>query len=145
MENRQWVMNVLVLLTVIEVVLIGFSSYKTATSTEGFCVVGQANGGCDSVQSSVYSAFLGVKLSYMGLFSFLVLLVVLIRDIRKKRISDLFVGFALVGFLFSSYLIYIQLFVLKQICTTCMMADGIAILIFFVSLIARKKAPLVYR
>lgn len=142
MKNRRISFWFLVGLLVIELVLTGFLSYKSATSVQSFCVIGQEAGSCDSVQGSGYGSLFGIKLGYLGLFSFLVLSAVLFLDLGKKKLSKIFVWLSFVGAVFAIYLVYVQLFVLGQICTTCMFVDGIAILIFFVSLSAR-KAPLV--
>lgn len=143
MENKQWTMMILILLVATELVLTGFLSYKAATSVAGFCVIGNDVGNCESVQNSEYGKIFGIKLGYIGLFSFLVLSVALARDFRRKKLSRLFVVLTLIGFLFALYLIYLQIFVLKQICTACIVVDGIAIAIFFVSMTAFRKAPLV--
>ncbi len=143
MKHAKFAVNLLLLLVVLELALTGFLSYETATSVTGFCVIGEDVGDCSDVQNSQYGEIFGIRLSYVGFFSFLVLFLVFLRDFHKKKISKLFFLLTLIGALFAVYLIFVQLFVLKQICTTCMIVDGLAVLIFFVSIMIFKKAPLV--
>ncbi|MBU0907127.1 MAG: hypothetical protein KKE05_03125 [Nanoarchaeota archaeon] len=142
MKNKYLILNLLVLLVIVEVVLTGFLSYKAVTSVDGFCVMGEDASQCDNVQNSGYGKIFGVKLGYFGLTSFLVLSAVLFRDFHKKKISNLFIGLSIIGAIFALYFVYLQIFVLKQICETCMIVDGTAVLILLVCL-AGKKAPLV--
>lgn len=142
MKKHDLMIKLLIFFVAVELVLTGFLSYQSLTSIQGFCVIGDETGGCSDVQNSIYGDIFGVKLSYFGLISFLVLSGVLSRDFKKKKISGLFIWLAFIGGVFALYFIYLQIFVLKQICNTCMVIDSLAIVIFFVSLYA-KKAPLV--
>ncbi len=142
MANRKIVFGILAGLVFLELVLTGYLSYGNLNSLSGFCVVGDTNN-CDNVQNSIYGNIFGVKLSYLGFVSFLVLSSVFVRDLRRRRVSGLFRGLAFAGAVFAFYLIYVQIFILGEICTTCMVADGTAILIFLTSFVGRKNAPLV--
>lgn len=124
-------------LVLLEVVLTGLLVYGDITGgATGFCVSGEfAN--CETVQNSIYGEIFGMKMSVFGLVSFLALLVVFVYEKRIKE--GTFLVLAFIGAIFAGYFIYLQLVVLKQICSTCMVIDGTAILIFFLTFFAKKK------
>lgn len=130
----EWILPVLLIL---EIILTGFLAYNAMYSS-GFCVVSDNVGNCESVQSSIYSEIFGVKLSYLGLIAFVVLAFVYFISLKDRKISKLFIWLSFVGALFALYLLYLQLFVLQQVCTTCLIVDGVSILIFLISWVFRK-------
>ena len=79
------------------------------------CVGG--SGGCETVQTSRYSEILGIPVAALGLFAYAVMLVCAVLRGDGAAVSGLFV--ALVGVLFSAYLTYLELFVLRAICQWC--------------------------
>jgi uncharacterized membrane protein len=100
--------------------LAGFliSAYLTWTYLNGavpVCVGG--SGGCETVQTSRYSEILGIPVAALGLFAYAAMLVCAILRGEKAAVSGVFV--ALVGVLFSAYLSYLELFVLRAICQWC--------------------------
>lgn len=90
------------------------------------CIAGEE---CDLVQTSQYAYLFGIKLIYISIFAFISLLVLFIIS------NKYFLYATIIGALFAIYFIYIQLFVLHLICSTCMIIDSIMILILIFSLI----------
>ena len=85
---------------------------------------------CSKVLSSQYSKTFGIPNSYLGLFAFLILLVLNISQIKqpsKKKESILLFG-VVVTSIFALYLIYLQIFMIKEICKFCMVVDISSIL-----------------
>lgn len=78
--------------------------------------------GCEQVTTSAFAAILGIPVALLGaLFYFaLILLFVLYLDSKKSIFLNLAQLFTVVGFLFSLYLIFLQLFVLKALCMYCL-------------------------
>jgi uncharacterized membrane protein len=94
------------------------SAYLTWTHLNGavpVCVGG--SGGCETVQTSRYSEILGVPVAAFGLFAYATMLLCAVFRGEKAALSGAFV--ALVGVLFSAYLSYLELFVLRAICQWC--------------------------
>ncbi len=118
----------IILLIVLEITM---SIYLIVESSKpkvtNVCTLG---GSCNSVQTSPYGKIFGIKLPYLSLVAFIILLALFF--ISKK----LFLAGAIAGGLFSLYLIIVQLLILKQICPNCMIVDTtmiiIAVLSFFV-------------
>ncbi len=106
---------IILLLLVLEVAINSYLVYQDMTkSNSGVCVIGNA---CESVQDSSYGKILGIKLAYYGLVGFVLLLALFF--INKK----LFLAGAIFGTLASLYFISLQLFVLHQLCSVCMVID----------------------
>jgi uncharacterized membrane protein len=76
-----------------------------------------SSGGCETVQSSVYSKLAGVPVAVLGLAGYIVILLTL--AIRNDLGRVIAFGTALIGFLFSMYLTYRELFTIKAICQWC--------------------------
>jgi uncharacterized membrane protein len=72
---------------------------------------------CAQVQSSVYSKFLGVSVALLGLLGYIAIVTSLFVRGELGRAGGFCV--ALVGFGFSMYLTYRELFSLKHICEWC--------------------------
>jgi uncharacterized membrane protein len=72
---------------------------------------------CETVQSSVYSKFAGVSVALLGLLGYITIVTSLFVRGELGRATGFCV--ALVGFGFSMYLTYRELFTLKHICEWC--------------------------
>jgi uncharacterized membrane protein len=96
---------------------IGVAGYLTYTHYEGIKVLCLSSGGCETVQSSVYSKLVGVPVAVLGLAGYIGILFSLAIRNDFGRIAGF--GIALIGFLFSMYLTYRELFTIKAICQWC--------------------------
>lgn len=101
--------------------------------------------GCDMVNSSSYSVFLGVPVSGIGLAGYLALFLVALvgtqpgrlNDPRPDRLLSLLAGLAVA---FTVYLTYAELFVLRAICQWCVVSQVLIVAIFILSLIGVLRA-----
>lgn len=114
---------VLLLAEIIMSVSLAYENWKRTDET--LCIIGES---CTSVQSSIYGEIFGLKVSYMAVFVFIVLLVMYFVH------SKLFIFGIAVGTVVSLYFIALQIFVLKEICTSCMFIDGTMLIIFGLAL-----------
>ena len=99
------------------VIGIGVAGYLTYTHYEGLRVVCLSSGGCETVQQSVYSKLDGVPVAVLGLAGYIGILFTLFIRNDLGRAAGF--GLALVGFLFSAYLTYREIFTIKAICQWC--------------------------
>src|SRR3989339_475422 len=109
---------VILLLIIVEILFSGWLVYKNLTTAD-VCIIGDS---CNGVQNSDFGEIFGIKLSYLGLFAFIALLIVFFL---KKR---LFLVATSIGTAVAVYLMVVQLFVLKKVCVNCIIIDGIMIL-----------------
>lgn len=101
----------------------GYLSWIKLTGSEARCFPGV--GDCGSVNNSAYSLLFGIPVAYLGLLSYLAILGILIYWLRggeNSYATYLFFGVSLVGFLFSGYLTYIELGILKAVCFFCVLS-----------------------
>jgi uncharacterized membrane protein len=96
--------------------------------------------GCDTVNSSSYSEFLGIPVAGIGLVGYLVLFVLAIVGIQPRWLDDslpdrLVSLFAGVGVVFTLYLTYAEIFILGAICQWCVVSQVLILGIFVLSLI----------
>jgi len=96
---------------------VAVSGYLTYIHYAGIKPICAASGGCEKVQSSNYSTLAGIPVAVLGLGSYVVIVATaLIRADLAKVIGCLT---ALVGFGFSAYLTYRELFTIHAICQWC--------------------------
>ena len=91
-------------------------------------------GGCETVQASPFSRFLGLEVALYGVVGYAVLLVLSMETLRRPAArlnSLLLLVFSGIGFAFTVYLTYLELFVIKAICRWCVGSAVIITLIFF--------------
>jgi uncharacterized membrane protein len=101
---------------------IGVAGYLTWTHYAGgaaACPIG--GGGCETVQESEYAEFVGVPVSLLGLLAYVALLALVAWDAPVARLAA--AAIALVGVLFSAYLLVVQLFVIDALCVWCLAND----------------------
>jgi uncharacterized membrane protein len=110
--------NLRVAAVVLAVAGIGVATYIAIAESGGGAPKCLAGGhGCETVANSQYSHLAGVNVAVLGIFGYVVLLAAAIAPGDPGR----FGGFlaALVGFGFSLYLTYLELFVIDAICQWC--------------------------
>lgn len=97
-------------------------------------------GGCEVVNTSPYSEFLGIPVAAIGLLGYLAILIVALAAMQPRwladRRADLLVGLLSgVGVAFSLYLTYAELFILRALCQWCVVSQLLVITIFVLSLV----------
>lgn len=107
--------------------------------------------GCDLVNTSRYSEFMGLPVAGIGLAGYLAMFALALLGVQPRWITDrrpdlwlsLLSGVAVV---FTLYLTYAELFILKAICQWCIVSQVIVLAIFVLALvgIARRQALLRY-
>jgi uncharacterized membrane protein len=110
--------NLRIAALILAVAGIGVATYIAIAESGGGapkCIAG--GGGCETVAESKYSHLAGINVAVLGSVGYLLLLVAAIVPGDLGR----FGGFltALIGFGFSLYLTYLELFVIDAICQWC--------------------------
>jgi uncharacterized membrane protein len=102
----------------------GWLSYEELIGELPNCPVG--GGGCVTVALSDYSDLAGIPVPYIGIGGYLAILASTLLRGDPGRLAGAFL--TLVGFGFSLYLTYLELFVIEAICQYCV-ASAVAMLI----------------
>jgi len=100
---------------------IGVAGYLTWAHFADSAVVCVAGGSCEKVQGSEYASIAEVPVAVLGLAAYTVILSLIAWDAPSARLSAATV--ALIGVLFSAYLLVLQLFVIDAICIWCLVND----------------------
>ncbi len=111
---------------------IGVATYITVADAGGGAPQCLAGGhGCQAVADSSYSHVVGVNVAVFGIVGYVLLALCagIVGDVA--RIAGL--GIALVGFGFSAYLTYLELFVIDAICQWCVASAVLMTLLLVVS------------
>jgi uncharacterized membrane protein len=111
---------------------IGVATYITIADSGGGAPLCLAGGhGCATVANSHYSHIAGINVAVFGIAGYVLLLAAAVIPGDLGR----FGGFlaALVGFGFSAYLTYLELFVIDAICQWCVASAVLMTMLFVVS------------
>lgn len=102
------------------------------------------SGGCETVQLSEYSQFMGVDVALLGALAYGALLGIALLGLqpawearREPTAATLLVSG--VGALFAAYLTWLELFVIHAICRWCVASAVIIVLILVLALFDRRR------
>lgn len=109
--------------------------YKLGAIGELSCSVGS----CETVNSSPWALLLGAPVAAWGVAFYIATFAVAGAGLRERYADSRRLSLALVllsgwGVLFSSWLTYLELFVIRAICQWCVVSAAIVVAIFAVSL-----------
>jgi uncharacterized membrane protein len=112
---------------------IGIAGYLTYVHYAGLHPVCGISGGCETVQTSRYASLFGGPVALLGLITYIVIFV----SLRLRRAVSLLSGYALtlVGFAFSVYLTYREVFTIHAICSWCVSSAIVFTLLTIVGLV----------
>jgi uncharacterized membrane protein len=102
---------------VLSVIGIGIAGYLTYVHYEGLKVLCLSGGSCETVQASRYAKLDGVPVAVLGLAGYIGILGSLAVRGELGRVAGF--AIALIGFGFSLYLTYRELFTIKAVCQWC--------------------------
>ncbi len=133
-DRSRAVITVLSLIGFIVTAYLTYVYYNQAETS--FCVTGSS---CDIVRLSGYSSIDGIPVSLVGLVGYFGLFIITVSNIsdRLKWLTLYFIS--LPGLVFSIYLTYVEVFVLKAICSFCLLS---AILITAIFILILLKNPI---
>jgi uncharacterized membrane protein len=121
--------TVLIVLTVLGVALASYLTYIHYAEIKPLCTAGNS---CIKVQSSVYSKLAGIPVALMGLLGYVAILGALLApESENSRLAAM--SLTLVGFGFSMYLTYRELFSIHAVCEECATSAGILTVLMLLS------------
>lgn len=103
-------------------------------TAEGVCVIGE---GCEVVNTSQYASVGGIPVALLGAGAYLALLGILFLETRSHFFEFngpiLVFGISLAGVLYSAYLTYLELYVIRAICEFCVLSATVLVLMLILS------------
>jgi uncharacterized membrane protein len=96
---------------------VGIAGYLTYVHYAGLHPVCGISHGCETVQTSGYASLAGVPVALLGLLTYLLILVTLARHSDNALLTCNVL--TLIGFGFSLYLTYREVFTIHAICSWC--------------------------
>jgi uncharacterized membrane protein len=115
------------------------AGYLTWVHFDDAALVCVAGGGCETVQDSDYAEIIGIPVAALGLAAYAVILGLVAWDTPEARLGAATI--ALVGSLFSLYLLALQLFVIEAVCVWCMANDVVIAPLLAILTALRLRAP----
>lgn len=123
------------ILSVLGLFLSIYLSYTHFTNSETtFCLSGS---GCDLINNSAFSKVFGIPIPIFGLIGYLIIAFISYRELNQKKLNYLYF-LSLIGIAFSIYLTYLELFIIKAICSYCVISALIIVGIFISVLLTKK-------
>jgi uncharacterized membrane protein len=120
---------------VLAVAGLGIASYLTYVHYAGIKPACTAGASCVKVQTSAWSTLAGVPVALLGLLGYAAIAAALVApDTEEARLATL--ALSLIGFGFSGYLTYRELFTIHAICEWCA-ASALILTALFVGSAAR--------
>ncbi len=144
MEKR--LSQLAIALTVIGLLVSVYMTIYKITSNDNMCI---GSGACKTVNESRYSevniAGQVVPVAVLGVAGYAVILGVLLfeqrADFLQQNGSLVFFGLSLMGFLFTLYLVYVEIALIKAFCPFCVTSQIAMTLIFILSVIRVVRQP----
>ncbi len=130
MNNLNKMVNIFLGLSFLGLIDSIYLSYMKLQESDLVCNVLE---GCNLVTQSEYAKIFGIPLAYLGVFFYCLLILTLLFFLKsKKAICFRFLQITIfAGFLSSLYFLYLQVFVIRALCTYCLFSLIIN-LIFFI-------------
>ncbi|MDO8750759.1 MAG: vitamin K epoxide reductase family protein [Dehalococcoidia bacterium] len=132
-----WARVAIVACALAGMVATGYLTVAHFTHSGLVCLVGS---GCDAVQSSAYATIAGVPVALVGLLGYGVILLAVVGRPRLRNQGLWLYAGALAGFVFSTYLTFVELFVIRAVCSYCIFSYGLITLILVLFLVANRGA-----
>ena len=144
MEKR--LSQLAILLTVIGLLVSIYMTIYKITSNDSMCI---GSGDCKTVNQSRYSEVsvggLRIPVAVLGVIGYTAILAVLLSEQRadflQQNGSLVFFGLSLMGFLFTLYLVYVEIALIKAFCPFCITSQVAMTLIFILSVIRVVRHP----
>lgn len=112
------------------------------TSNENMCI---GSKDCSVVNASRYSEVNGIPVAVIGVGGYAALLAVLLLERKpgffQQNGSMIFFGLALTGFLFTVYLIFVEIALIKAYCPFCITSQVAMTILFILSVIRLIRQP----
>jgi len=133
------------IITALAIIGLLVSIYMTIyklTDNDAMCI---GSGGCSVVNSSRYSEVNGIPVAVLGVFGYAAILALLFLEQRPGFFQEngtmMLFGVTLTGFLFTLYLIFVEVKLIRAYCPFCLTSQAVMTIIFILSVIRLVRQP----
>ena len=134
--------QVTIALTIIGLLVSIYMTIYKIAKIESMCI---GNGGCSVVNSSKYSEVNGIPVAVVGMIGYTAILGILWLERKpgffKSNGTMMLFGITLIGFLFTVWLIYVEIALIKALCPFCLTSQVVMTLIFILSVVRVVRQP----
>ena len=132
----------LVTLAIIGLLVSIYMTIYKITSNDSMCI---GSKDCSVVNASRYSEIYGIPVAVLGVVGYAAILAILLLERNPGFFNQngtmLLFGLSLTGFLFTLYLIFIEVALIKAYCPFCIASQTAMTLIFILSVIRVVRQP----
>src|SRR5258708_22089556 len=138
----KWLYRISIALALLGLAVSIYMTVFKVTEDEKMCL---GNGGCSKVNSSVYAEIYGIPVAVVGVGGYFALAALLFLEDRSKFLQQdgtlIIFGLALIAFLFTLYLIYVEVALIKALCPFCLTSQVTMTIFFILSIIRLVRQP----
>ena len=138
----KWLYRASIALVVLGLLVSIYMTIYKVTSNDSMCL---GSGDCSTVNASKYSEVNGIPVAVFGMIGYLAILAVHYFENRNrffKQNSTLMIfGMALTGFIFTVWLIYVEVALLNAICPFCVTSQVAMTIIFMIAVTRLIRQP----
>ncbi len=131
-----------IVLAVLGLLVAVYMTIFKLTDNQTMCL---GNGGCSVVNNSVYSEVYGIPVAVVGALGYAAILLILTQSRRwaflSRNATLVAFGLCLAGFLFTAYLIYVEIALIHALCPFCLASQAIMTLLFAVAVVRLVREP----
>ncbi len=138
----KWLFRISIVFVVIGLLVSIYMTIYKLTNNDSMCL---GSGDCSTVNASRYAEVNGIPVAVFGILGYLAILVIHYLEPRGGYFNQngtlLIFGLALTGFLFTVWLIYVEIALIKALCPFCLTSQAAMTIIFIVSIIRLIRQP----
>ena len=132
----KWLYRAMIALVIIGLAVSVYMTIYKYTGNDGMCL---GSGDCSTVNASRFSEVNGIPVAVFGIVGYAAILTVLFYENKneffRKNGTLLVFGMSLTGFLFTLWLVYVELEILKAICPFCVTSQVAMTIIFIIAVV----------
>lgn len=134
--------QITIALAVIGLLVSIYMTIYKVTNNNSMCI---GSSGCSEVNSSRYSEVNGIPVAVLGVIGYAAILALLFLEQRpgifQQNGTLMFFGISLMGFLFTLYLIYVEVALIGAYCPFCLTSQAVMTIIFIISVVRLIRQP----
>jgi uncharacterized membrane protein len=125
---------------------VGLATYLAMYKLGFIGTLACGSGGCETVQLSRWATFLGVPVAIWGVGFYVALFALALLGTTDRFVDEAWVSHALLamtgwGVIFSTWLTYLELYVINAICVFCVVSAILVTVIFLVAVLEWRGRP----